>query len=600
MIFAMMATICSCSQSPELETPTPDTELEGKTITATISLNGKANTKIGCDYGAADSEVWDFTWEEGDQVIMTNFDGSNSIILNIVATSSDDKTATFTGTIPSDKIDTFSEYYIIYSNDTDVITTQNGDLDSLCMISDKCTLEPDQSEITPELKHVGGFMTLDIDFSALPEHWVDVTLDKVVYSGVNCFCWDATFEELSQSAWGDGTLDMTKEEISITPTEPIAVEMGGEAKLHINILPTTLSSGDKINATLYFSNGTRLEIEKTASKEITFARAAFSTTSIIFDLDKVTYMFDGVDYPTDRAEYYITKPEHLKALAALANSGKLESETYNTFYLDNNITLNSNDSWTPIGYKADAAFHGVFDGQGYSISGHKAGSHNGTFQSVGLFGYIEGESTTVKSLVIKNGNSELIYTGAGTHVGILTGTLQDGATLLNCGCDVQCSVVLGYRGAIGGLAGLSSSSFITNCYNQGSVEYKSAWSTQAVNIGGICGSGNDGKFTNCYNSGSVSHGVSSVYNKGAIVGGNSTLDIEKCYYLTGCAGDGVKGIGSNNTDAGSVDVTSYGQAISKSDAELKLLSGTLNSNGIYNASNWKDVTNGYPVFTFQN
>ena len=67
--------------------------------------------------------------------------------------------------------------------------------------------------------------------------------------------------------------------------------------------------------------------------------------------------------------------------------------------LNSNGTPNSNTSsfeqWTPIGNSTYNTFCGVFDGNGYSISGIYA--YGNDDQSTGLFGYLAGE---VKNLSI--------------------------------------------------------------------------------------------------------------------------------------------------------------------------------------------------------
>ena len=83
---------------------------------------------------------------------------------------------------------------------------------------------------------------------------------------------------------------------------------------------------------------------------------------------------------------YITTAQQLKQLADEVNAG--DSKRDKTYLLANDIDLSGYPNWTPIG-RFDPPddmlpFSGVFDGQGYSITGLKM---SGNEDSKGLFGY---------------------------------------------------------------------------------------------------------------------------------------------------------------------------------------------------------------------
>ena len=83
---------------------------------------------------------------------------------------------------------------------------------------------------------------------------------------------------------------------------------------------------------------------------------------------------------------YITTAQQLKRLADEVNAG--DSKSDKTYLLANDIDLSGYPDWTPIG-RFDPPddmlpFSGVFDGQGYSITGLKI---SGNEDARGLFGY---------------------------------------------------------------------------------------------------------------------------------------------------------------------------------------------------------------------
>ena len=94
---------------------------------------------------------------------------------------------------------------------------------------------------------------------------------------------------------------------------------------------------------------------------------------------------------------------------------------------------------------------------------------------------------------------------------------------------------------VGGLVGTSNSmDSPTNCYNTGAVQ---ATGNVSINAGGIAGT--FGFLDSCYNTGTVqvTSSSTSTPNSGGIAGANTLYEatIDKCYYLSTVANQGVSG-----------------------------------------------------------
>lgn len=173
-------------------------------------------------------------------------------------------------------------------------------------------------------------------------------------------------------------------------------------------------------------------------------------------------------------EYYsISSAKELYYFAEYVNAG------YNTqgvtFFLDADIVIGSGvDSvdqihWTPAGEKSSLAFRGVFDGQGYIISGTLI---DGT-DDLGLFGYIDDENAVVKNVGVAN----FIITG-NDRIGGIAGNLINGS-IINCWFDGKITA----DDRIGGIVGNVENGRIYNCVNYAPV-------VGNTGVGGIAGDTN--------------------------------------------------------------------------------------------------------------
>lgn len=326
---------------------------------------------------------------------------------------------------------------------------------------------------------------------------------------------------------------------------------------------------------------------------VSFDRAKFNFTTIACE---VGYEFGEVPYtPATVKEYKISSEADLMTLASLANSASFNDYQDCVFTLTSDIEITSTDTWVPIGYGNDAVmgklyFAGTFDGAGYTISGFNVESSS-THISAGLFGYVEGSETVIKNLIIENSTSTT--TALGHHAGILAGTVADGATILNCGVSSDCTATSNYRGAIGGLAGYMSASYIYNSYNQGTVTGENN-TDGSFNIGGLVGnvwnSNGNNTIKNCYNTGSVTATGSGTNNIGDLIGQIKATDAySDLYYLSS---------NGNSAFGGSTTASNATNIVGKTSSEMQVLANTLNSNSITDAATWTDVTGDYPIFNF--
>ncbi len=188
--------------------------------------------------------------------------------------------------------------------------------------------------------------------------------------------------------------------------------------------------------------------------------------------------------------YSISTAEELYCLANYVNAGYTTEGA--TFFLTSDIIVPegagsiSGAGWTPIGEDNDYPFRGVFDGQGYIVTGMliTTGNHKG------LFGYVDSPNA-----VIKNLGANGIFT-CNDHVGGIVGELRSGSVI--------------------------------NCWFSGTV-------TADDYIGGIVGSCDNGTIVNCCNFSEVVGNR----HKGGIVGELSPASqVRYCYYapdnLVGC------------------------------------------------------------------
>ena len=206
---------------------------------------------------------------------------------------------------------------------------------------------------------------------------------------------------------------------------------------------------------------------------------------------------------------YIYTAADLAQLATDVNGG--DSKSSKTYLLANDIDLSGYPNWTPIGRFAPPdimlPFSGVFDGQGYSITGLKI---SGNEDARGLFGYTH--LATIRNVVIRNPEIQ-----GGDKVGALVGHQAYSSEGIE-NCAVIGGKIQGSNRA-GGLVGNMEESPIKNCYTTCEVI------ATDYHAGGIVGAHKVGSgLENCYATGNVSGP-----NSGGIAG--RARNVERCVAL---------------------------------------------------------------------
>ncbi len=284
---------------------------------------------------------------------------------------------------------------------------------------------------------------------------------------------------------------------------------------------------------------------------------------------------------------YITTAQQLKRLADEVNAG--DSKSDKTYLLANDIDLSGYPNWTPIG-RFDPPddmlpFSGVFDGQGYSITGLKI---SGNEDARGLFGYAY--CSAIRNVVIRNPEIQ-----GGDKVGALVGHQAYSSEGIE-NCAVIGGKIQGINRA-GGLVGNMEESPIKNCYTTCEVI------ATDYHAGGIVGAHKVGSgLENCYATGNVSGP-----NSGGIAG--RARNVERCVALgqtvTGASSHRVlsESNGKLNVYAWSGmkvngNTVTYGAANNENGADLVFNGGALSkqfSEIFANDDAWTYTENGLPI-----
>ncbi len=253
------------------------------------------------------------------------------------------------------------------------------------------------------------------------------------------------------------------------------------------------------------------------------AEAATDLTVTIDTNDSVTLR----DTDGDGA-YEIGTADELYAFAAAVNGGNksINGELTDNIVVNEGVLVemekvNPNTSsfrtWTPICYRSNFNYQGIFNGNGKTVSGLYCNDINGEFAEVGLFGGVS--QGTVQNV----GVVDSYFRGehdVGGVVGYNNGTIE------NCYNE---GTVSAFKW-VGGVVGMNSAT-VERCYNVGTVSGYEC-------VGGVVGY-NSATVENCYNVGTVS-GNEYV---GGVAGENygQYIRVINCYYLADSETDDIDG-----------------------------------------------------------
>ena len=224
---------------------------------------------------------------------------------------------------------------------------------------------------------------------------------------------------------------------------------------------------------------------------------------------------------TEEEPYLILTTDDMDGLASSVNGGNVMSGKH--FRLMNNLDY-SGKTYTPIGTMS-SRFQGTFDGYGHSISNVVINQPDQDYQA--LFSVI-GDNGTVMNLNLGVGSS---ITG-GYYVGGIAGLC--GGTIT--GCTVSEGVSISGNQNVGGIAGRIVGT-LSDCVNNASVSGSNY-------VGGIAGASASSTISNNLNLGAVSIKNNTIGFKipyqGGIVGYNiSSTTYSNNYYAGACNVDGI-------------------------------------------------------------
>ena len=329
----------------------------------------------------------------------------------------------------------------------------------------------------------------------------------------------------------------------------------------------------------------------------------------------------------------ISTAEELKAFRDDVNSGNTYEGKY--VYLTDNITLDINEEWEPIGLRItnnnddaeNKPFKGIFNGNNHEINGIYINTEN---EAQGLFGFIRnskisnltvGENNNINGGISTGGICGYVYNSIifsainkadiygnnsnNSQVGGIAGLTNNNSIIINS-CNYGNINSSGHL--VGGIIGYASNTQIISCFNAGSVTSNKSWA------GGIIASIYKGKveITNCYNTSNIT-GVSNI---GGIIGDaveeTEELIINNCYNVGNITGDRANGIYGhanstvdilsknnyclNNTVNGNNGEEQEGVIIKDSN-EMRDISSLLGKNFKEDTNN---INNGYPILQWQN
>ncbi len=274
----------------------------------------------------------------------------------------------------------------------------------------------------------------------------------------------------------------------------------------------------------------------------------------------------------------ISNSDELKKFRDSVNKGNSYNGWY--IYLDNDIILDPNEEWIPIGiynengeeflwgYKG-YSFKGIFDGKNHKID--KLCINNSS-KGQGLFGFIT--YATIKNIELGeycniNSNNE-------------TGGIVGNALYSNILNSINKSNIVSSGYNVGGIAGVANFSKISNCKNISKVE------TTQYTIGGIVGNAYS---TNIYQCGNIGEIKGKTSNVGGIIGQCNYNQIVECYNQ----GKVTNNYGAIGGIAG--NVTGSGQKICKISNSYNVaeIIGTNEGGGLIGVGESLYITNSYNI-----
>ena len=243
-----------------------------------------------------------------------------------------------------------------------------------------------------------------------------------------------------------------KIEISVQGSEPLTAYLAKKGdSITLKLVENYPDDGDKIYYTPDKDKHSSDEIV-----EITAAGVPYTVPMKLAEGQTSVTLYYGTMEEFNAVEgvsawYYngtnkITNEAELRFLATLVNDKHIDFSG-KVINLDNDIALT--ETWMPIG-TVDHPFHGIFNGNGHTISGLKV---EGAYANAGLFGVVE--EGTVKQVNLRDG--KISSTTEGANVGGIAGCIRSESPIKRAAvesCDSNVEVIAAGKNAnAGGIAG---------------------------------------------------------------------------------------------------------------------------------------------------
>ena len=235
---------------------------------------------------------------------------------------------------------------------------------------------------------------------------------------------------------------------------------------------------------------------------------------------------------TKEEPYIIKSISELAKLSYDVAAGNTYENTY--FELLNDIDMEFNSTWLPIGYNPNAVFKGNFNGNNFKIYNFSVNSSEKDYSYLGLFGYCV--DAVIENIIFENADIEMCYNTSsyvGTVIGRAKNCIIRNINTINSKLyfDTEFGSI-----RIGDIVGsISNGTLVNGCYS----ENLNIYGTSKGNIyaGGIAGEMYDSDITNsCVEQSNIrTTGSNMTHWIGGICGFvNAGSNVEDCASITGC------------------------------------------------------------------